>query len=622
MIVETIKPVINEAVSEEGLSLYGLSNVPYIAKGEKLIRSDLNLELLGEVEEIIGAERFLKKPVSNLVFKIDNMGGLVNNSWVCEVEGFSEEMAEKLKEPKSMLVRFLEVEEGLSQMSGSEKMIEIGFNVGRGELIFKRILLPKTYTDKMILNDEVWLGEAERMPDVFIDIWDKLDVGDYDFNWNERVRNHLLDNVRNLDKKIEYEMRDGQKYVHWDGEWTWAGLLSDANDIERFLAEERKLADLSVGEYLVTEYSHNDGGIVSAGTAGEQEEEDGEKVVGDVQMMGEDGKIHQGAVEGTRGEIGGLVNNLINEMKQEHGFVSEADQRLEVMKRGLEDRMVWIREEVIFDWGEKELIRVGLETESVNKIEMQVNSGEIEMVDWEIIWQSEIRSDNLINIGGDQMFLSESMIDEGVKEIEESGEEWWEGESEDDWEENEPDDSNDNGGGGLGLVRAEIKENNLVNEMKQEYGFVSEMNQGLEVNNSKVEVLDEIEKFNQVKVEMKEKVEIQKREKVMETIETMGSRIEDELVVESKQSEIEPPIWEIPMEPWFDDIPIYEWAEQELSISIVIPTLKVVNEERNVDWAWAAGLVLLVISDTFSQQERVKIPVINGEVMVNRGSGW
>jgi len=610
--------VLTEVKAPDLEQIYSLggTGVVFLAEGESFIEKP-KFYLLEELERGAGRERFTRQPVSNLAFHYEE-GEWRNKNAFMGVQGFDESILKVLAEPKATSLRFLDVDEGLKDLSKISRMVEIGFNVGGGEIVLKRILLPKVYTDKMILGDEVWLGEAKGMSDVFIDAWDKLGVGDYDFNWNERVRNHLLGNVRDLDKKIEYEMKDGQKYVEWDGEWMWAGLLSDVNDIDRFLAEERKLASLGVGEYLVTEYSHNDGGAVSAGTAGEQEEED---VIRDVQMMGEDGKIHQRAVEGKKGEIEGLVNNLVNNMKQEYGFVDGVNQKFEVVERKIESQMAWMEiTRNSFNWVGEELINSDLGVESMSGMEVQMNNEGMEIPDWGIVWQSEIRSDSLINIDSDEVFLSESIVDEEVEEIEESEGKWLEEEGEDNGRENEPDDSDDNGGGGLGLVRVKIKNDSLVNEMKKEHGFISKADLGVEVSNNQVEVVGEIKEFNQIGVEVEKRVEMQKRREVVETVETTEISVEDELVVENKQSEIEPPIWKVQMEPWFDDIPVFEFVEQELSI--VIPTLKVVSEEKNIDWAWVAGLVLLVVSDTFSQQERVRIPVINGEVMVNRGSGW
>lgn len=307
---------------ENKLEFYSLNNpgIPFLADGEKLQLSRLAKQKLvgkmGEIEE----ERFIDRSISNIVYhEVD--GSWVNGSWVVDVFGFDQSIFDQLTQPHSTTVQLLPIDKELAQVSGSSQMVQIGFNVGGGELVFKRILLPPNYRVELDWQEKVISFSGTKMPDVFVAAWDNLKVDTVDQIWHDRVREQLLGNSRDMGKRIEYQMINGEKWITWNGAKIWAGLLSDKRDIERFLAEEQALVNLKPGEFMVAKYTHGGSGAISAATSQEMNKKDKPKIVGDVQMMGEDGTIYQAAVEDDADQIDELIGGLVAQLHLDHNLL-------------------------------------------------------------------------------------------------------------------------------------------------------------------------------------------------------------------------------------------------------------------------------------------------------------
>jgi hypothetical protein len=318
---------IEASVASNQLELYSLNNpgISLLAQEERLSLTTLAQERLPGKLKKIDPDRFSKLPISNLVFHQADSGEWENGSWILDINGFDQSLFDWLEKPQSASLRLLDADDDLAELSGSQKMAEIGFNVGGGEIVIKRILLPNAYADMVTdWSPEPYLFAGTKMPEVFVDAWLLLAVGEVDREWDNRVREQLEGNNRNMNKRINYKMINGEKWVEWNGEMMWAGLLSDKRDIDRFLAEETALGSLKPGEFLAAKYSHSGvDGAISAATVGEQEEQI--LVVGDVQMMGPNGEILQGAVEGPADKIDRLTEQLINKMRQELGLGSQQE---------------------------------------------------------------------------------------------------------------------------------------------------------------------------------------------------------------------------------------------------------------------------------------------------------
>jgi len=343
--VETQVSLESREIEVMGLELYRLAipGVPVVAEGEGLRIKDRGRIELARVDRSywnfgVSQERFKKMPVSNMRLKVED-GKVTNLSYLCEVEGYSNDVIAGLSEKGDVSVRVLRVAKELAKLSGSEYMLEVGFNEGEGELVIQRLLLPPEFGAEVAEEKlgEIWWGKAEKLKEAGFRAWDWLEVDRFDEEWDKRVKDYLLGNVRDLDREVGYRMVEGRKLVFWQEQWMWAGLLSDVNDIDRFLIEEVNLALLSSGEVMVTYYEgHGGGGGMSAATKGELPKD---QVIGDVQMMGENGEISQRAVEGSVGEIEGLVGELVNKMKEEHGLVE-----LGLGERGRENMSEWVLE--------------------------------------------------------------------------------------------------------------------------------------------------------------------------------------------------------------------------------------------------------------------------------------
>lgn len=303
------------------LNLYGLNNpgIPFLAKGEKPVLSDLATKKLTGKTGTVEKNRFSDRPISNLVFHQSASGDWRNGSWIMDIEGFDSGAFDLLLQPQATLVRFLGINEELAQVSDCRQMVEIGFNVGGGEIVFKRILLPGKYALSGDWPETGLVYQGTQMPDVFVEAWDKLKVGDYDWDWDRRVREQLEGNSRGMNKRIIYQMINGEKWVEWNGVKMWAGLLSDRRDIGRFLAEESALATLKPGEFMVAKYSHGSGGVISAATA-QQRKTEKPQIVGDIQMMGKNGEVYQAAVEEGADQIDALINGLVDQLHCDHNL--------------------------------------------------------------------------------------------------------------------------------------------------------------------------------------------------------------------------------------------------------------------------------------------------------------
>ncbi|MBU1499980.1 hypothetical protein KKE48_03885, partial [Patescibacteria group bacterium] len=303
------------------LNLYGLNNpgIPFLTKEEEPVISDLAMKKLMGKTGMVERNRFPDRPISNLVYHQSESGEWHNGSWIMDIDGFDTGAFDLLQQPRSALVHFLELDEALAQMSGCRQMAEIGFNVGGGEIVFKRILLPENYCQPDDWQVETMVYQGTKMPDVFVEAWDKLKVGDYDQDWDLRVKEQLAGNRRDMDKRVVYQMINGEKWVEWNGVKMWAGLLSDKRDIERYLVEEAALTTLKPGEFLAAKYSHGGGGAISAATSQERET-DKPVIVGDVQMMGENGEIYQAATEGDADRIDDLIGGLVAQLHRDHNL--------------------------------------------------------------------------------------------------------------------------------------------------------------------------------------------------------------------------------------------------------------------------------------------------------------
>lgn len=303
------------------LNLYSLNNpgIPFLTQGEKPVLTDLARKKLTGKIGAVEKGRFSVRPISNLVFHQLESAEWQNGSWIMDVDGFDQKMFDFLSQPQAATVRLLPLVQELAELSGSGLMAEIGFNVGGGEIVFKRILLPANYQLPVDQPIEPLVYQGSKMPNVFVEAWDKLKVGDYDRDWDERVREQLAGNSRDMDKRIVYQMVNGEKWVEWNGVKMWAGLLSDRRDIGRFLAEESALATLRPGEFMVAKYSHGSGGAISAATA-QQRKTEQPQIVGDVQMMGENGLIYQAAVEGEVDQIDVLISGLVGQLHRDHNL--------------------------------------------------------------------------------------------------------------------------------------------------------------------------------------------------------------------------------------------------------------------------------------------------------------
>jgi len=302
------------------INLYSLNNpgIPFLTKGEKPVISDLAMKKLAGEAGAVERIRFSNLPISNMAYHLID-GNWVNASWIMDIKNFDTGVFDLLRQPQSTLVRLFELDERLAQMSGCRQMAEIGFNVGGGEIVFKRILLPENYRQPEDWPVETVVYQGTKMPDVFVEAWNKLKVDDYDPAWDLRVREQLAGNCRDMNKQIVYQMINGEKLVEWNGVKMWAGLLSDRRDIDRYLAEEAALATLKPGEFLAAKYSHGGGGAISAATS---QERDMEKpvIVGDVQMMGENGEIYQAAVEGEAHQIDAMIDGLVFQLHLDHNL--------------------------------------------------------------------------------------------------------------------------------------------------------------------------------------------------------------------------------------------------------------------------------------------------------------
>jgi hypothetical protein len=557
-----------------------IPGIPLVAEGEKLVwleqkgRQEL-IRVGGEAiqmsERRWGSEGVTGCKVRNLVFEAGR-----NKSWICDVEGFDKEMLIYLSQPGAMTARMLNLTDELVELSGCGYMLEVGFNVGREEVVFKRMLLPPTFSEEVMPGKvgEVWQGAGEKMPDVFLKAWEMLEVGRYDQEWDQAVRDYLLGNVRDLEKEIRYRMMDGRKLVWWQGQWLWAGLLSDVSDIGRFLAEEAVLAGLRPGEALVTYYGHG-GGAISAATKGETPEQP----VADVQIMGEDGEIYQQAVEAPEGEIEALAGQLVNEMRSKYGLAEPGLVKTVGIDRG------WFRENGVLLGGSLSL------TEEVVRVrEAKTNSetGEKGVVTRTIM--IDLGSKPAINLSG--------LVDEGVEagpvemiggmmeaEVVEFGEvysgepEWWEGGVEDegvDWS----DEGGDGDGSGLpetpgpsgGLVfkPEEVPKPAIrvdMVEKKEEVVAIMEREEGGETK--EMMVVDEREVKEKQQVSELE-VEVVKarvsEEEVVYQVEIKEQRVKEEGNKEGGGMEI--PVWEGFNLQAMEEVDVPVWQGMELSVPV------------------------------------------------------
>ena len=620
-----------ERLPKDKLYSLGGTGFAFLAEGESFGFKPSSVSLEGLVREIDG-NLFVNRPVSSMVFQLED-GQWKNMSAFVEIEGFDEITLEALTEPKSVSLRFLDVDEELHELSGVSKMVEIGFREGEGRIVMKRILLPEAYTemvDEFLNEPMIFVGS--KMSEVFVEGWDLLNVGEMDEEWNEKVRSHLLENNRDMSKRIEYWMEEDKKFLEWDGEVMWAGLLYDESGIEGFLMEEANLALLKPGEAIVTYYAHGSGAM-SAATEGEMPEKD---QVADVQIMGKNGKIYQGAVEGKSGEIGDLVDGLLREMREENGLSLEMGRVVESWS--VEPKMLPLVFGGVVGMGEASL-----------PVSLATVVPEIEKVNTDKVVAQEIGSLPTVTVETMAVVPEEAMdwtgletngvgvVDWVLPDFDNSAEET-EGTSfsfDNSGGDDEPDNPEvPDSPGGLSLdfnkdetVLESTSFVNVTNSFSDfEMGGEVEVSEVVKTVSRSEELSEEVVVFESETDDVpisswKDYANEQAMEEVQEAevVTEIGGEIGDE---------VEIPWWEMTVkEVGVEHIPIVDASDvvmENIDWSMTIPALKMVNvgfDQKNVVLVRVAGLVLFVIMDTFSPLIPVMVPMKNDAVLFNRGSG-
>ena len=299
--------------------LYSLPQVMFAAKGERIEikpdKQDLIIDKIGKVSR----DDLINSPITSTRLDLVDEEWQ-SKSWVMDLEGADWEDFSELRESGMTMIRFLDLDDELANLTGLSKALEIVFNEG-GSLNIKRVLLPEEYSEEV----EEWSKEpmiyeyvGNGMPVVFVEAWELLGMREIDEEWDRRVVDELEGNNRDLGKRIRYQMIDGEEWLidEMGEKIMWAGFLCGKDGIDEFLIEQAELDGLKVGEHIVTRSSHgSDGGGLSGGTLGEWEGKSNE--IGDVKIKGENGEIYQGAVEGGLEEIDSLIDGLLEEMRLE-----------------------------------------------------------------------------------------------------------------------------------------------------------------------------------------------------------------------------------------------------------------------------------------------------------------
>ena len=625
------------------LGLYSLpTGIPPIVVGEKLVRSEES-QMLSRFEGGSRFEMFEAIPVRSI-----RMVQGENVSWVYDLEGFDESGMEKILEVGDVSVSFLELHKGLSEITKVDQVVQIGVREGENEVTFNRILLPKELTDNVSWLDLEFEAKGRSISEVSLEVWESLGVEDYDAEWDKRVKDYLTGNVRDMDRgEIEYWMKDGVKMVEWMGVEMPAILLSDKNDINRAGTEQEMLASMQPGEAVVSYYSHGDsGGAVSAGTAGEEipenEEENGKEVIGDVQLVGENGKIYQMSIEGTKEEIEAKVAELLDVMRASHGLVDPSTVS-EVMPVHIQPEYVTmmlmpmmpmtstidLEERVGIDYGEAEESVVTSDAPEA----LEVTWGGALHSQGEIYQENQSLNDiHHSEIGSEWETFSEAVG--GVDQIDE------------DFDEPEPEEPESGPSGGLVIrpvkVNQDISEvslasNQVVGEeylpvttgrvmvsnssyssQKFEGGFSGDPMGGGDPSgalHSQGKTGQENQSLNDIhhsEIGSEQETLTAEVQLSEDSVETVVSPILD-IMPDFKIGEENIPEWR------------WEVLMEELSWSMAIPSLDLFtnlsNKINSIDSVWADSLVFFVISNTFREQIRVRVPVAVDTVSMGQMSG-
>lgn len=330
-----------EIVGREKLRLYelGMTGVPFVTDGEKLVFLARGQDELAAVPDkylfVLGneAEKYRDFPVSNLTFKIVNTKEGVsyeNVSYICDIKDSEIGHFEYLNQHGNVTLRLLRLDQELREESGLEWMVEIGFGEQGKGITLERILLPEGFDESqsVIKEGEVGWGRSDKkMAEAMVEVWDVLRIDRFENEWDERVRQYLKGNVRDINKAVEIWNKEGVDLITgWmvEGE-VWGGLGVDKFWIDEFKAQQEGHANMKAGDIEINKFGHLDAGAVSSATAGERDEEQSDekqtpKVIGDVKLKLADGRMVERAVEGTAEEIDGLINKLVSEMEEEYGL--------------------------------------------------------------------------------------------------------------------------------------------------------------------------------------------------------------------------------------------------------------------------------------------------------------